>query len=78
MILFDFLCSLDFTRLLSESQSGLVIQVTHAVVLYVFMCLCVAILPCVRINDDDDDVGDCYFVMFFLHIICVYIDVLLY
>jgi len=53
--LFDFLCSLDFTGLLSESQSGLVIQVTHVVVLYV-LCACVLqILPCVRINDDDDD-----------------------
>ena len=55
LIWFDFLCSLDFTGLLSESQSGLVIQVTHVAVLYVFMCLYVVILPCVRINDDDDD-----------------------
>jgi len=56
LILYDLLYSLDFTGLLSESQSGFVIQVTHVVVLYFFMCLCVAILLCVRINDDDDDV----------------------
>jgi len=49
---------LQRTGLLSESQSGLIIQVTHVVVLYVFMCLCVAILLCVRINDDDDDDDD--------------------
>ena len=38
LILYDLLYSLDFTGLLSESQSGFVIQVTHVVVLYVFMC----------------------------------------
>jgi len=38
-ILFDFLCSLDFTGLLSESQSGLVVQVTHVVLCV--LCVCV-------------------------------------
>ena len=59
LILFDFLCSLDFTGLLSESWSGLVIQVALCCSIIRFMYSCIAILPCVRINDDDDD-DDCW------------------